>query len=416
MNAGLGLAILLASTLGFAVVNSIEIAVVGANRIRMRHLAEQGSARAQALERLQRHQERFFAAIVFLQNVLVYIGAAVGGLVANNVAGVAGFIAAAILIPIGTTLFGELTPKVLAAHASDRFALFVALPAEWLTRVLGPIVLALGYLPGVLSRRLFGVSLEAGPNVTEAELRMLIDMSAESGSVAEEEAELLERVFHFGDRRVHEVMIARTEAVWLEQGSTIAQFYDVYLRAPHSRFPVFEESPDHVTGILGIKDVLTALAEGRVTQESKIDPLVRSAFFVPETKLIGELFREMQESGTQMAIAVDEFGGTAGIVTLEQLVEEILGPMRDELRPAEPEITAIDSQTTQVDGSLSVEEARDELGIDIPEGPYDTIAGFVLSKLGRIPREGEQVAVDDHRITVAEMRGPKIELLRVTKA
>jgi putative hemolysin len=244
---------------------------------------------------------------------------------------------------------------------------------------------------------------------------MLIDISAESGSVAEEEAELLERVFAFGDRRVHEVMIPRTETIWVERGWTIAQFYEVYLGAPHSRFPVFEESPDRVVGILGIKDVLRAQAESSVTPESPIDPLVRAAYFVPETKLIGELFREMQESGVQMAVAVDEFGGTAGIVTLEQLVEEILGPMRDELRQAEPEITAIDEQTMQVDGSLSVEEAREELGIEIPDGPYDTIAGFVLSHLGRIPREGELVTFDHHRITVAEMRGPKIETLRVTK-
>jgi len=416
MNIALGLVVLVASVLGYAVVNSIEIAVVGANRIRVRHLAEGGSRSAQALERLHGHQERFFAAIVLLQNVLVVLAAAMGTLIGAEVAGAAGVAVATVLEALALALFGELIPKVLAAHASERFALFVAVPAEALTQVLGPFVQALGFLPGVLSRRILGVRLEAGPSVTEAELRMLIEVSAESGTMAESEAELLDRVFHFGDRRVHEVMVPRTEVVWLPRESRVSDFYAVYAETPHSRFPVFEESPDQVVGILGIKDVLAALAAGEIGAESGVEALTRPAFFVPETKPIGELFREMQASGTQMAIAVDEFGGTAGIVTLEQLLEEMVGPMRDELRPAETEITQVDEYTTQVDGSLSVEEAREELGIDIPEGPYDTIAGFVLSRLGHIPQEGEQLAVDDLRLTVAVMKGPKIELLRLTRA
>jgi len=416
VNIALGLAVLAVSIFGYAIVNSIEIAVVGANRIRVHHLAEGGSRAARALERLHREQERFFAAIVLLQNILVVLAAAMGTLVGAEVAEAAGVAAATVLVAIGTALFGELIPKVLAARAKEGFALAVALPAEALTQVLGPLVQALGYIPGVLSRALLGVRLEAGPSVTEAELRMLIGISAEAGSVEEEEAELLDRVFHFGDRRVHEVMVPRTEVVWLPRESRLSDFYAVYAQTPHSRFPVFDESPDNVVGILGIKDVLAALSAGRVTGESGVEALVRPAFFVPETKLIGELFREMQAQGSQMAIAVDEFGGTAGIVTLEQLLEEMVGPMRDELRPAEVEIQAIDEYTTQVDGSLSVEEAREELGIDIPEGPYDTIAGFVLSRLGHIPQEGEQLAVDDLRLTVAVMKGPKIELLRLTKA
>jgi putative hemolysin len=204
--------------------------------------------------------------------------------------------------------------------------------------------------------------------------------------------------------------------VVIEKTATVGDFFNVYLSAPHSRFPVFEDNPDKIVGILGIKDVLTALSRHEVTETSPIQPLARPAYFVPETKLIGELFREMQESGTQMAIAVDEWGGTAGIVTLEQLLEEMVGVVHDELRPAELEITAIDERTMEVDGALSVEEAREELGLDIPEGPYDTIAGYVLSQLGHIPTVGESVTIDHHRITVAEMRNLKIELLRIIRS
>jgi putative hemolysin len=169
-------------------------------------------------------------------------------------------------------------------------------------------------------------------------------------------------------------------------------------------------------GILVIKDVLSALASGDLKMESPIEALIRQALFGPETKLIGELFREMQASGYQMAIAVDEFGGTAGIVTLEQLLEEMVGQVRDELGPHLTEVTRLDAYTTQVHGALSIEEARDDLGLDIPEGPYDTLAGFVLDRLGHIPKVGEAIEVDNHRITVAEMRNVRIQLLRVTRA
>ncbi len=417
MNIPLAVAVLVVSIFGFAVVNAVEIAVVGVNRIRVRHLAEGGSRAARSLEALHKEQERFFAAIVLVQNILSVLAATMSALLLDEVVG--GLLAIFISIfGVATllALLGEITPKVLASHAREGFALFVAVPSQALTKVLGPIVQALGFLPGLLSRWLFGVRLEAGPSVTEAELRMLIDISAESGTMAEAEAELLDRVFHFGDRKLHEVMVPRTEAVGIDRQATLADFYAVYAEAHHSRFPMWDESPDKVVGIIGIKDVLSAVAGGSITPESPVEPLARPALFVPETKLIGELFREMQVSGEQMAIAVDEWGGTAGIVTLEQLLEEMVGQVRDELRPDEEEITAIDERTTRVDGGLSVEEARDELGIEIPEGEYDTLAGFVLSQLGHIPKVGETLALDGWRITVEEMRGLKIELLRVTRS
>jgi putative hemolysin len=209
-------------------------------------------------------------------------------------------------------------------------------------------------------------------------------------------------------------MTPRNLAVGIEAGATVGEFYAVYLEHLHSRFPVFDESPDRVAGILGIKDVLAAVARGELAPADTIDSMVREALFVPESKPIDDLFREMQAAGSQMAIAVDEFGGTAGIVTLEQLLEEMVGQVSDELAPRAAEITTIDAQTMQVIGALSIEEAREQLGIDIPDGPYDTIAGYVLSRLGHIPRAGETVDIEHYRITVAEMRNVRIQQLRLT--
>jgi putative hemolysin len=427
---GLGLEVLI--VLALIALNGLfamaEIAVVSARRIRLQQYAERGDEGAAAAIALAEEPTRFLSTVqVGITLIGILAGAFGGTQIAERLApaledaglhrGVAdalSFILVVVVITYLSILFGELIPKRIGLSNPERIASRITRPMAFVARLASPLVTFLGVSSNIVLRAL-GIEKREEASVTEEDIRVLIGMSAESGTVAEEEAELLDRVFHFGDRQVHEVMIPRTEAVWLEQGVSVRDFYRVYAASPHSRFPVFNDSPDKVIGVLGIKDVLYALSTGRIQPDSAIDGLLRPAYFIPETKAVGELFREMQANRTQMAVAVDEFGGTAGIVTLEQLLEEMVGPVSDELRPPEVEIRPIDESTLQVDGGLSVEEAREELGIAIPEGPYDTIAGFVLSRLGHIPSEGEQVPGDDYSITVAEMRGPKIELLRVTK-
>ena len=407
--------LLVISVIGYAVVNTIEIAVVGASRIRMRHLAEEGRKSAQALERIRKREDRFFAAIVLLQNLSVVIASTMGGLLAVDLAGGWGLIFGTIIIAAGIALFGEVTPKVMAAQSADPIALAVARPVELLTTLLRPVVVVFASVPNLLSRLLLRGDARVTHTVTEAELRMLIDISAEEGAVGEEEAELMERVFRFYDRRVNEVMIPRTEVVCLEAGTTIAEFYAVYDETPHSRFPVYHDSLDNVIGIINIKDVLRAIAKRRVTDETPIDGLMRAVYFVPETKLVGRLFVEMQEQRSHMAVIVDEYGGTAGVVTLELLLEEMVGHVVDELGQPVEEFEAIDERTIRVDGGMSVEEAREELDLPIPDGDYETVAGYVLSVLGHIPKEGETVAGDGFSITVAEVKGQKIEEVVVTR-
>jgi len=408
-------ALLVVSIIGYAIVNSVEIAVVGASRFRVRHLAEAGSKSAQALERLRARTDRFFAAIVLLQNLFVVIASSMAGLIAVDLAGGWGLIFGTVLITGVIALLGEVTPKVLAARAADTLSLLVARPAELLTIALRPVVVVFAAAPNVLTRLFFGGEAKVTPTVTEAELRMLIGISAEEGAVGEEEAELMERVFRFYDRQASEVMVPRTEVVWLEAGTSVGDFYKTYDETPHSRFPVYRESLDDVVGVVNIKDVLRALAQRRISAETPIDELMRPAYFVPDTKLIGRLFVEMQEGRQQMAIIVDEYGGTAGVVTLELLLEEMVGHVVDELGQPVQEFEEIDERTTRVDGGMSVDEAREELELPIPEGDYETVAGYVLHALGHIPKEGETVAGDGFRITVAEVKGRKIEEVVVTR-
>ena len=412
----LAIIILLLSVFAYALVNSIEIAIVAVNRIRVRHLVEQGSAAARAIQRLQTKQERFFAFIVLLQSLFVVTTSAMGGLLAvDTVGGVGGFILGTVVMTLGIALLGEVTPKVLAAHAGERYPLLVARPIETLMWLLRPLVIILAAAPILLSRALFGARAGATAAVSEAELRMLIDIGAEEKVLEEAEAELLESVFHFGDRRVNEVMIPRTEVVWLEKGTSVGDFYRTFASSPHSRFPVFEQTPDNVVGVVGIKDVLRGLAQGQIAEDSAIDWAMRPALFVPETKFVGTLFSEMQRSGHQMAVVVDEYGGTAGLVTLEMLLEELVGYVSDELRRHEEEFVTVDEHTFRIDAGMTIHDANEEMDLALPEGDYETVAGFVLSQMGHIPREGEQFTFNGLRIAVTRVIGNKVEEVTVTR-
>lgn len=408
--------ILVLSVLAYATVNSVEIAIVAVDRLRVRHLVEQGSAGARAIQRLQARQERFFAFIVLLQNLSVILAASMGSiLAADTVGGAWGIALGTVVMTLVIALLGEVTPKVLAAHAGPRYPLIVARPVELLMRLSQPLVAALAAAPSLVSRLLFGQRAAVIQTVTEAELRMLIDIGAEEGAVEEAEAELLERVFHFGDRRVNEIMVPRTEVVWLAKGTTVADFYRTFAQSPHTRFPVYEGSQDNVVGIVNIKDVLRGISQGNLTQDSPIDLAMRPALFVPETKFVGALFFEMQTSGHQMAVVVDEYGGTAGLVTLEMLLEELVGYVSDELRRHGEEFVTVDERTFQIDAGMTIHDANEELHLSLPEGEYETVAGFVLSHLGRIPEEGEQFTYNGLRIAVTKVLGRKIEEVTVTR-
>jgi len=399
----LAIVLFIAGLVGYATVNAIEIAVVASSRLRVRAAAEEGHRSAKSLERLKSQQERYFAVVVVLQNVAIFLVSTAGTVIGVDAFGRWGYLFSLIAIPLISSEFGEYTPKVIGARRAERIAYAVALPVELLVRVATPLINALAVIPNLFSRG-------APPRtVTEAELRMLIGISAEEGAVGAEEAELLDRVFHFHDRRVNEIMIPRTEVVWLERDETVREFYQTFDQTPHSRFPVYHETIDNVVGIVSIKDVLRAVAEGKVTEASPVAGLLRPAAFIPETKLVSALFWEMQEERQQMALVVDEYGGVAGVVTLELLLEEMVGRVVDELGQRSEEFSAIDEHTTRVDGGMSIFDVREELGVELPEGDYETVAGLVLDQLGHIPREGETLTVDGYRLTVSEVKGVKIE-------
>jgi CBS domain containing-hemolysin-like protein len=226
---------------------------------------------------------------------------------------------------------------------------------------------------------------------------------------------MLHKVFEFTDSPVSKIMIPRTEIAWVEQGTKLKDFLELYAKRRYSRFPVYKDNTDNVVGTLHAKDVLLKLTDESDSKNSVIDDLVRPAYFVPESKHLGELLAEMKDGGYHAGIVVDEFGGIAGMVTLGQLTEEIVGDIHDELTGKEKDFIVTGDSTFQLDGGFRIEEANEELGLNLPSGDYETVAGFILSHLGRVPKQGEQFKYQDLKFVITEMRGMKIEKVIVTR-
>ena len=393
--------------------SSAETAFVSLPRTRVKHMVSTGVSGAERVERIMAQPERLLATVLLCNNFVNVAAAALGTAVAITIwAGDIGVLIATIIVTILLLIFAEVTPKTLAMRHPERLALLYVYPMGVITKIAYPLAAGLSWVGSALAG---GKARVPKALVSEEEIRSMISVGREEGTVEEAEAEMLHKVFDFGDRSVREVTTPRPEVTWIEEGTELAEFLATYAESPHTRFPVYRDNIDNVVGILSIKDVLMAQAKGSLDQGSAIDELVRPVSFVPETKRIAQLFAEMQSQGYNMVVVVDEFGVTSGIVTMEQLVGEIVGQLGDELMGETKDFTFIDEQTVQIDGSMRVEDANEELGFGLPEGDYDTVAGFVLSLLGYIPKEGEQLRYNGLKLVIIEMRGLKVEKILVTK-
>jgi putative hemolysin len=395
--------------------SSSETAFTALQRVKVEHMVSTNVPGAQRVSRMRQHPEKLLSSILTGNNLVNTAAATLGTVLAISVWGERGLIYATIGIAIILLIFCETTPKIIAAHNAERLSLRLSRFVEVASWVFTPAVLALSAIASRFSR-LAGGHPVAKSLVSEEEIRTMISVGHKEGTVEEAEAEMLHKVFDFGDRPVREVTVPRTEVVWVEKGTKLADFFNIYAESPVSRFPVFEESLDNVVGILSVKDVLMGLAKGTITSDGIIDDLIRPAYFTPETKRIGELFAEMQDQNYRMAVVVDEYGGTAGIVSLSRLVEEIIGPVGDEFTEADKDFEAINEYTFHVDGSMRIEEANEEMELELPEGEdYETVAGFILNLLGHIPKQGRHLRYKGLKIVITKMRGLKIEEVLIIK-
>jgi len=376
---------------------------------------ESGVKGAKQLAKAADKPERFLATVLLGNNLVNIAAATLGTIMAVEAFGrMWGPIIATVGVTAVILVFGEVIPKIMAVHHSQKLSLIYVNPIKVMEWCFYPFVLALGRI-GLGFTRMITEREEDRGLVSEGEIRSAISAGEDEGVVEEDEAKMLHKVFEFTDCPVNKVMVPRTEIVWVEQGTKLRDFLDIYAQKPYSRFPVYKDNTDNVVGILFAKDVLMKLTDNSASQEVAIDDLIRLAYFVPESKRLGELLTEMRDGGYHMVIVVDEFGGVAGMVTLSQLTEEIVGDIRDELIKEDKDFVATGDNVFQLDGGFRIEEANEELMLALPEGDYETVAGFILNRLGRIPLQGEQLKYRNLKFVITEMRGVKIEKVMVTR-
>lgn len=414
-NNTLYLVLLLLCVILSAFFSSAETAFTSLQKIRLQHLLSTNVRGAKRLAELLEHPKRLLSTILLGNNFVNIAATVLGTTLAIFYWGEkTGVVVATVGLTVLILIFGEITPKTIAAQHSERISISFTRPMKIICWFFSPFAIALTWIANLFSR-MFG-STGLPHTITSAdEIRTMITVGNEEGSVEKEEAQLLHNVFDFGDRPVREVMVPRPDVVCIEQGSKINDFLALYAESPMSRMPVFKENMDNVIGIITDKEVLVGLAKGSVTKDSLVDELTRKAYFAPETRHISKLFHEMRNHNNRMAIIVDEYGGTAGIVSVTRMVEEIVGEFRDELESEDKDFEVINEYTFQVDGSMRIDEVNEETELELPEGDYETVAGFILSRLGHIPNQGEQLRYKSLKMVITKMRGVKIEEILIVK-
>ena len=386
-----------------------ETAFIALPRARLMHLVRSGRPGADRVSHIIQRPERFLATVLLGNNLVNTAAAALATVIALNL--ITNKSLAVLAATAGVTtfllLFGETVPKNIAWRRSESVAFRVSRPIRMVELALSPVVTLLQAF-STMTNRALGIS-SVTPQIGEEEIRTMIAAGAQTGTMEAGEAALLEKVFRFGDRQMREIMTPRPEIVWIEHGDSLQEFLEIYGEHTHTRFPVYDGSMENVLGVLSVKDVLAGVERLQSGDAGSVTDHLRPAFFVPETKSVSETFNVMREGGHSVVLTVDEFGGIAGLATIKQMMAVIVGQMGEEgVAPEEP-VTALGRDVFLMDAGLSISDINEELGLGIPEGDYQTLAGFILDRLGSIPVVGDVMEFGDLRITIKAMERVKIE-------
>ncbi|MFL5777414.1 MAG: hemolysin family protein [Chloroflexota bacterium] len=424
------LAFIVVLTLFTGLFSSTEIALVTVRRSRLQQLIDEGNRSAARVLRLKDDPGRFLAVIQIGINFLGFLASAfaavslVDGLEAflaqfGPLQGLAGALALVIvtgLLTLFTIIFGELVPKQIGLAHAERVAMTNARLIDFLGRLFGPLVVLLTWVTSRVSR-LFGADVGATERISADELRMIIEQGGEQGVLEAEEEQMIHAVIELGEQRVHEVMIPRTSMIALAASGSLEEAIDVVVDQGHSRIPVYEESIDEIVGILYAKDLLPFLKDAKGDRPA-LRSLLRTPVFVPESMTVDDLLHELQRRKVHIAIVLDEYGGTAGLVTIEDLIEEIVGEIQDEYDVEEPMIVRLSEDEARVDGRAPVDDLEELFDADLAledEDEYDTVGGLIYHRIGGVPSPGDEVNVDGLRLTVESTDGRRVSKVLVAR-
>ena len=396
--------------LGVSVLAASETAITRTNRARAYRLAEEKRRGAQSLLKIVENVAPYLNVVLLLTLV-----ATIGGTTLATILTVRHFHRWGEWIATGGMtillfVFAEVTPKTFAVQQTDRVALRVAPLIVALTGAVGPVARVLIAVANVIMP---GKGLPQGPFVTEEEIRAMAEVASDEEAIEEEEKELIHSIFEFGDTLVREVMVPRPDMVAAPMGSGLRAVLDLMLRHGYSRIPVYRESIDDMAGVVYAKDVLRHLHAGK--ENVALENLMRETYFVPETKKVAELLRDMQARRVHIAIVLDEYGSVTGLVTIEDLLEELVGEIADEYDREEPQIEPVDENTYRVNGRLTIDEINELLDVELPHDEWDTVAGLMYGLLGSVPTQGETVAYDNLTFTAEKVQGRRIAKVLVAR-
>jgi len=404
-----------------------EIAFVSVRRTRLDEMAEAGDRRAKRAQRLMRDPGRFLAVIQVAITFLGALASAVAAVslvtfIAEPLRGVSfladqadtvALLLVTFIVSVVSIVLGELIPKGFALANPDRIALAVSGPITLFAKIVSPLVAVLVTLTKLISKP-FGIDPTRTPELSAAEIRLIVEQGSQQGVLEAEEEQMISAVMSLSDSKLHEVMVPRIDIVAIDQDASFDDAVTLVLTEGHSRTPLYKESVDHIVGILYAKDLLRIIAAGG--PRPRLRDIMRPALFVPESQSVDDLLHELQRRRVHMAIVLDEYGGTAGLVTIEDLLEEIVGEIQDEFDEEEPMKVIVRDGEAILDGRADI----DQLGelVDPPleledDEEYDTVGGFVYHRIGRVPVVGDTVAVDPFAITVIKVTGRRVGKVRV---
>lgn len=404
------IAILAVCAIGSGFFSGSETALIGIGRERVHQVSTLGR-RGKRVAQLVADPERLLSTLLVANNLVNILGAAVATTLFISLLGEQwGPWVSTLVVTVVVLIVGEITPKTLAARYPERFSLAVA-PTIWrLSLVLGPVArMFTGVTRGLL--RLLRISADDdNRGVTEADIKALAELSAAGGEIEAAEREIIDSLFTLADRPVRDVMTPRVDIVTLGNPVTIDDIRKVILSAAHSRFPVTGGSLDDLVGILYVKDILRLTGDPNPTE---ISTLIRNATYVPESTPIMQVLQDMQKRRFTFALVLDEHGGIEGIVTIKDLVSELVGELQDEYDPGVPSVVQVGPGRWMADGRLPIDDLEEALDHNFPEGPYSTIGGLFLAVAGHIPSDGHQLTIDRHRMVIMRMERNRIDRIRI---
>ena len=407
----LQIGLLVVLLLGSGFFSASETSLMSLSKIRIRYMEDEGVKGAKLVGSLIEKSSDLLSSILVGNNIVNIAATSVSTSLFINIFGDGGVAIATAVMTVLVLVFGEITPKTIAANSPEKVAVVVSKPISIIMKITKPIVWVFNLLTGIIFK-IMGIDNDGvKPFITEEELKAMVNVSHEEGVLEMEEREIINNVFQFGDMQAKEAMIQRLDMVAIDIEDSYDEIIELFKSEKLSRLPVYQESIDDIVGILNIKDIIF-LSDEEI-ENFDIKDYVREAFFTYEFKKITQLLEEMKKEKTQMAIVVDEYGGTAGLLTIEDLVEVIVGDIDDEYDEEEEEIVKINDNEYLVEGSTKISDVHEQLGINLESEEFDSIGGFIIGYLKRIPEENEIIEVEDVKFKVESIDKNRINKIRI---